>query len=121
MRKADFRGKFAWAALALAPVMIAAMAAAQVPAPTPAPVPNTGYAIGLSVSSTTAATGQPVSLSGTANRDIGPTPYGLSIIDTTTGQEVAHVGSGSVISAAVRQLGPSAPLHCSVITSKPQP
>jgi gluconolactonase len=40
MRKADFRGKLAWAALAVAPVMIAAMAAAQAPAPTPAPAPS---------------------------------------------------------------------------------
>jgi hypothetical protein len=76
---------------------------APVPAPTPTPVPSTGYAISLSASSTTVATGQPVSLTGTANRDIGPTPYGLSIIDTTTGQEVAHVGSGSVIAATVSQ------------------
>jgi acid phosphatase len=82
---------------------------APVPAPTPTPVPSTGYAISLSASSTTAATGQPVSLTGTANRDIAPTPYGLSIIDTTTGQEVAHVGSGSVIVATVSQ--PTAGTH----------
>jgi acid phosphatase len=73
------------------------------PAPSPPPVPGNGYTISLSASSTTAATGQPVSLTGTANRDIAPTPYGLSIIDTTTGQEVAHVGSGSVIAATVSQ------------------
>ena len=30
-------------------------------------------------------TGQSVSLTGTANLDVGPTPYGLSIADTTGG------------------------------------
>ena len=64
---------------------------------------SNGYAISLSANSTAAATGQSVSLTGTANLDVGPTPYGLSIIDTTTGQEVVHVGSGSVISASMSQ------------------
>jgi hypothetical protein len=77
------------------------------PTPTPPPVPGNGYAISLSASSTTAGAGQSVNLSGVANRDIGPTPYGLSIIDTTTGQEVAHVGSGSTIAAAVSQSVPT--------------
>src|SRR5439155_441046 len=81
----------------------APLSPAPTPAPTPAPVPSTGYAISLSARSTTAATGQPVNPGGTANRDLGPTPCGLSIIDTTTGQEVAHVGSGSTITAAVSQ------------------
>jgi hypothetical protein len=54
-------------------------------------------------------TGQSVSLTGTANLDVGPTPYGLSIIDTTTGQELAHAQSGSVVAATVSQ--PAATTH----------
>ncbi|HEX9315022.1 MAG TPA: alkaline phosphatase family protein [Actinomycetota bacterium] len=82
------------------------------PAPTPSPTPssappppagNNGYEISLSASTTAAATGQSVNLTGTANLDVGPTPYGLSIIDTTTGQEMAHVQSGSVVAASVSQ------------------
>jgi acid phosphatase len=84
------------------PTQSSAPAPAPLPAPPP-PVASNGYAISLSASSTAAATGQSVSLTGTANLDVGPTPYGLSIIDTTTGQEVVHVGSGSVISASVSQ------------------
>jgi hypothetical protein len=76
--------------------------AAPVPDPAP-PVTSNGYAISLSASSTAAGTGQSVDLTGTANLDVGPTPYGLSIVDTTTGQEIAHVQSGSVISASVSQ------------------
>ena len=83
----------------------APLSPAPTPAPTPSPppVPGNGYAISLSASSTTAGAGQSVNLSGVANRDVGPTPYGLSIIDTTTGQEVVHVGSGSTIAASVSQ------------------
>jgi len=82
------------------------------PAPTPSPTPssappppagNNGYEISLSASTTAAATGQSVNLTGTANLDVGPTPYGLSIIDTTMGQEMAHVQSGSVVAASVSQ------------------
>jgi acid phosphatase len=89
-----------------APSPTPSSAPAPAPAPLPAPPPpvaSNGYAISLSANSTAAATGQSVSLTGTANLDVGPTPYGLSIIDTTTGQEVVHVGSGSVISASVSQ------------------
>ena len=61
-------------------------APASVPPPTaPPPVASNGYEISLSASSTAAVTGQPVSLTGTANLDVGPTPYGLSIADTTEG------------------------------------
>ncbi|TMK44348.1 MAG: hypothetical protein E6G66_14185, partial [Actinobacteria bacterium] len=84
------------------------------PAPAPGPTPpppaaTNGYEISLSASSTAAATGQSVNLTGTANFDVGPTPYGLSIVDTTTGQEIAHVQSGSMIAASVSQ--PAATTH----------
>jgi phosphatidylinositol-3-phosphatase len=71
--------------------------------PAPAPVASNGYAVSLSASSTAAATGQSVDLTGNANVDVGPTPYGLSIIDTTTGEELAHVQSGSSIAVSVSQ------------------
>ena len=48
-----------------------------------------------------------MNLTGTANRDIGATPYGLSIVDTTTGQEVVHLSAGSVIAATVSQPAPT--------------
>ncbi len=86
------------------------------PTPTPTPVPGppppvttNGFAISLTASATSAGVGSPVNLTGTANRDIGPTPYGLSIFDTSTGQELAHVGSGSVIAVSVSQ--PSVATH----------
>jgi acid phosphatase len=94
-------------------------AAPLTPAPTPAPVPpGTGYAISLSASSASPATGQPVNLTGTANRDVGPTPYGLSILDTTTGQEVAHVGSGAAIAATVSQSTPGTHRYVGLVSNQ---
>ena len=70
---------------------------------------NAGYAIGITASTPSPGVNGAVTLVASANRDVGPTPYGLSIIDTTTGQEVAHVQSGSTISAAVTR--PAATTH----------
>ena len=62
---------------------------------------NNGYAITLSASTASPAAGGSVVLTATANKDVGPTPYGLSIIDVTTGTELLHVGSGATASATV--------------------
>ena len=62
---------------------------------------NNGYAITLSASTTSPAAGGSVVLTATANKDVGPTPYGLSIIDVPTGTELLHVGSGATASATV--------------------
>lgn len=74
------------------------------PSPTASSAPPTsrnGYAIGLSADATTAQAGDPVVLTATSNQDVGPTPYGMSIFDTTTGQEVAHTSSGITLSIQV--------------------
>ena len=65
---------------------------------------NAGYAIGITASTTSPAANGSVTLkSRSANRDVGPTPYGLSIIDATLGDEVAHAGSGATISFTATQ------------------
>ena len=66
-------------------------------------VSNSTYSISLSASTTAPAVGGSVTLTATANKDIGPTPYGMSIVDATTGVIVAHVGSGSSFTATVSQ------------------
>jgi hypothetical protein len=62
---------------------------------------NNGYAITLSASTTSPAAGGSVVLTATANKNVGPTPYGISIIDVTTGAELVHVGTGTTGSATV--------------------
>jgi hypothetical protein len=62
---------------------------------------NNGYAITLSASTASPAAGGSVVLTATANKDVGPTPYGISIFDVTTGTELVHVGSGATASATV--------------------
>jgi hypothetical protein len=62
---------------------------------------NNGYSITLSASTTSPAAGGSVVLTATANKDLGPTPYGISIIDVTTGTELVHVGSGASTTATV--------------------
>ncbi|MGH9089597.1 MAG: IPT/TIG domain-containing protein, partial [Acidimicrobiales bacterium] len=66
-------------------------------------VTSTSYAISLSTSGTTPGIGAPVTLTATANRDVGPTPYGMSIVDASTGVIVSHAGTGSTFSAVVSQ------------------
>jgi hypothetical protein len=62
---------------------------------------NNGYSITLSASTTSPAAGGSVVLTATANKDVGPTPYGISIIDVTTGTELVHVGSGASTTVTV--------------------
>ena len=66
-------------------------------------VTSSTYSITLAASTTAPAVGGSVTLTATANKDIGPTPYGMSIVDATTGVIVAHVGSGSTFSVTVSQ------------------
>ena len=62
-----------------------------------------GYGATLAASGTAPAVGTAVTLTATANQDVGPTPYGLSIVDVTTGAIVVHVGSGATTTASVSQ------------------
>ena len=64
-------------------------------------VSSSTYSISLAASTTSPAVGGSVTLTATANNDIGPTPYGMSIVDASTGVIVSHVGSGSSFTATV--------------------
>ena len=66
-------------------------------------VTSSTYSITLAASTTAPAVGGSVTLTATANKDIGPTPYGMSIVDATTGVILSHVGSGSTFSVTVSQ------------------
>ena len=57
-------------------------------------VSSSTYSISLAASTTAPAVGGSVTLTATANKDIGPTPYGMSIVDASTGVIVSHVGLG---------------------------
>jgi hypothetical protein len=62
---------------------------------------NGGYGVTLAVSTTTPTIGSAVTLTATSNQDVCPTPYGISIMDATTGAEIAHTGCGTTLSATV--------------------
>jgi hypothetical protein len=64
------------------------------------------YAVTLAASSTSLAVGGTVTLTATANQDVGPTPYGLSIVNSTTGVVLTHVGSGTTTSVTVTETSP---------------
>ena len=66
-------------------------------------VSSSTYSISLAASTTAPAVGASVTLTATANKDIGPTPYGMSIVDASTGVIVSHVGSGSSFTATVSE------------------
>ena len=62
-----------------------------------------GFAISLAASSPVEPIGQPVTLTATANTDVGPTPYYITIYSETTGAELAVCGSGATCTATVAQ------------------
>lgn len=62
---------------------------------------SNGYSISLTASTTRPAVGSGVTLTATANRDLGPTPYFATIVDATTGEVVARTGKGNVVSATI--------------------
>ena len=66
-------------------------------------VSSSTYSISLAASTTAPAVGGSVTLTATANKDIGPTPYGMSIVDASTGAIVSHAGAGSSFSVTVSQ------------------
>lgn len=62
-----------------------------------------GYGVSLSASTVSPPGGGSVTLTATANQDVYPTPYGISIMDETTGAEIAHVGYGTTLTTRVTQ------------------
>jgi hypothetical protein len=71
-----------------------------------APSTVSGYAVTLAASSTSLAVGGTVTLTATANQNVGPTPYGLSIVNSTTGVVLTHVGTGTTTSVTVTETSP---------------
>ena len=64
---------------------------------------GTTYTPSIAASSTSPATGASVMLTATVSSDVGPSSYGLSILDQTTGRVLAHAGSGTSLSVVVSQ------------------
>jgi hypothetical protein len=62
-----------------------------------------GYTAAISASAATAAVGGVVTLTATTNQDMGPTPYGLSIVDATTNTQIGHIGGGTTFGVVVSQ------------------
>jgi hypothetical protein len=91
----------------LAPALIAATAlccfssAAQ--AATAQPGAGNGFTVTLAASSTDPYVGTAVTLTATANTDVGPTPYYITIYDEATGAELALCGTGTTCSATVSE------------------
>jgi hypothetical protein len=72
-------------------------------AATARPDAGNGFAVSLAASTTDPYVGASATLTATANTDVGPTPYYISIYDETTGAELAVCGSGSTCSATVTE------------------
>src|SRR5207302_5410085 len=78
---------------------------------------NNGYSITLAASTASPVVGGSATLTGTANKDVGPTPYGMSIFDVTTGTELIHVGSGTTISTTVSQASASKHRYVAMVSN----
>ena len=83
-----------------------AAAAAAAPATPANPSGGNGFTISLAASTSYPYAGGTVTLTATANADVGPTPYYITIYSETTGAELAICGSGTTCSAAVSQYRP---------------
>ena len=66
-----------------------------------------GYSTTITATPANPAAGQPVTLTATANHDVGPTPYGLSIVDATTNTQLIHVGAGTTTTTTLSPTTPS--------------
>jgi hypothetical protein len=97
LRVAAMLSAAAWGVWCLGGVALAAPAALQHRAA------GNGFAISLAASSPDEPIGQPVTLTVTANIDVGPTPYYITIYSETTGAELAVCGSGATCTATVAQ------------------
>jgi hypothetical protein len=91
-----------------APMLAAAAAtlcccAGVAQAATARPAAGNGFAVSLAASTTAPYLGTAVTLTATANTDVGPTPYYITIYDETTGAELAVCGSGITCSATVSE------------------
>ena len=91
----------------LAPLLAAAAAlccfAGAAQAATARPAAGDGFTVSLAASSTDPYVGTAVTLTATANTDVGPTPYYITIYDETTGAELAVCGTGITCSATVSE------------------
>jgi hypothetical protein len=91
----------------LTPVLAAATAlccySGVAQAATARPAAGNGFTVSLAASSTDPYVGTSVTLTATANTDVGPTPYYITIYDETTGAELAVCGSGITCSATVSE------------------
>jgi hypothetical protein len=72
-------------------------------AATARPAAGNGFAVSLAASTTDPYLGTAVTLTATANTDVGPTPYYITIYDETTGAELAVCGTGITCSATVSE------------------
>ena len=68
------------------------------------PEAGNGFTVSLAASTADPYVGTPVTLTATANTDVGPTPYYITIYDESTGAELAVCGSGITCSATVSEL-----------------
>jgi hypothetical protein len=88
----------------LAPVLVAAAALCCFSGV--AAAAGNGFTVSLAASATEPYVGSPVTLTATANTDVGPTPYYITIYDETTGAQLAVCGTGSTCSAIVAETTP---------------
>jgi hypothetical protein len=89
----------------LAPVLVAAALCCSSGV---AAAAGNGFTVSLAASTTEPYVGAPVTLTATANTDVGPTPYYITIYDETTGARLAVCGTGSTCSATVTETTPGA-------------
>jgi len=93
--------RFAAPLLAAATALCCFSGAAQ--AATARPDAGGGFTVSLAASSAAPYVGTAVTLTATANTDVGPTPYYITIYDETTGAELAVCGTGITCSATVSE------------------
>ncbi len=76
-----------------------------------------GYGATLAGSASRPPVGGSVTLTATANQDMGPTNYGMSIVDETTHQILVHIGGGTRATATVSQQAASTHRYTAQIDS----
>lgn len=68
---------------------------------------SSGWIVHLTAHPTSLLVGQATTLTATANQDVGPTPYYINIVDTTTGRVIDSCGSGTTCTTTVTENVPT--------------
>jgi len=110
----------ALASVALVTACVTARAMAS-PITVARPDGGAGFSVSLTAGISARTSGQSDTLTATANADVGPTPYWISVYDLTSQSELLSCGTGATCSVTVKQDSPGTQEYQAYVGDLPLP